>query len=151
HEARKTQEADERDELASFRRHLNRVIVEARDNVRAPADERLQRLRSALVVLQLDVEAFVSVEPEFLRERRRQVHHLIRSADGQAHVRAALRLRAGRREQRQTDCEFQPFHRSNQRSSRDTAMLTITTTTARTVMPAKTPVVSNVPSACEIT
>ena len=39
------------------------------------------------------------------------------------------------------------FHRSNHRSSRDTPALTITTTTPRTVMPAKTPVVSNVPSA----
>ena len=39
----------------------------------------------------------------------------------------------------------------NQRSSRVTAALTMTTIIASTVMPAKTPVVSNVPSACEIT
>src|SRR4026209_1155546 len=46
---------------------------------------------------------------------------------------------------------FQIFHRSSHRSSRVTPWLMMTTTIARTVMPANTPVVSNVPSACEIT
>ena len=41
----------------------------------------------------------------------------------------------------------QPFHLNSQRSTRDTAALTMTTTTARIVIPAKTPVVSKVPSA----
>src|SRR5438105_4226281 len=48
-------------------------------------------------------------------------------------------------------CHVTSRYRSNHRSNRVTAALTTTTTMPRTVIPAKTPVVSNVPSACEIT
>ena len=166
---------DEGDELAAFGGHLNGVIVKARDDVGAAADERLQRLRPALKILQLDVQSFRRVQPELLRERRRQIDHLILAADREAHVRAvrrAARARHGKHEgherhkgkEREEGCpsdpvrgpcwcvrDGYPFHRSNHRSSRVTPALTMTTTTASTVMPAKTPVVSNVPSACEIT
>jgi hypothetical protein len=47
------------------------VIVKARDDVGAAADERLKRLGSAREILQLDGEPFVAIVPELLRERRR--------------------------------------------------------------------------------
>jgi hypothetical protein len=134
------------------------VIVEAGYDVGAPADERLQRLRAAGEILQVDVEPFVLVEAQLLGQRRRQVDHLVLAADGEADLHAvALRTaiatdrRRERKEREEREDSFQYFHRSSHRSSRVTAALAMTTTIARTVMPAKTPVVSNVPSAWEIT
>src|SRR5206468_1313054 len=63
----------------------------------------------------------------------------------------ALRARGARSERAYKGDRLQPFQRNNHRSSRVTPALTINTTTPSTVIPAKTPVVSNVPSACEIT
>src|ERR1051326_4227422 len=48
-------------------------------------------------------------------------------------------------------CQARSFHRSNHRSNRDTPADAMTTTIASTVIPAKTPVVSNGPSACAMT
>src|SRR5262249_13408351 len=78
------QNGDERDQFASLRGHLNRVIVEARDYVRAAADERLECLRSARVILQFDIEAFLAIEAELARQRRRKVDQLILAADRDA-------------------------------------------------------------------
>ena len=80
--------------LPSFGRHLNRVIVEAGHDVRAAADQRLQRLGAAGEVLQLRVDALLAIEAELLRERRRQVDHLVLAADRDSHVAHAVRSRA---------------------------------------------------------
>jgi hypothetical protein len=85
----KAEHVHERDERTAFSRHLNRVVVEPRHDVRAAADERLQRLRAAGVVLELDVEPFFLVVPELLGERRRQVDELILAAHGQPDVGSA--------------------------------------------------------------
>src|SRR5262249_42701442 len=161
-ESRKSQHRDKRDQTAPLGRHLNRVIVETADDVGAAADERLQRLRTAGEILQLDVEPFLAIEPELLRERRRQVDHLILAADRDPDAvagRFAALTRAGGDTDKDAKgnkghkgvCHHHCFQRSNHRSSRVTPALTMTTTTPSTVIPAKTPVVSNVPSACEIT
>ena len=63
------------------------MVVEAGDDVGAAADERLERLGAAREILQLDVESLFAVEPELLRERRRQVDHLILATNGHAYVR----------------------------------------------------------------
>src|SRR5207247_5301288 len=116
---------------------------------------------------------FVFVQPQFLRERRRQVHHLVLAADGKANhraagliVRAASARRKGRkgsedrkdgkgRKDRPWPITRSPirhtFHLRSHRSSRVTPALAMTTTIASTVIPAKTPVVSKVPSAWETT
>ena len=173
HQAGKSQHRDERDELAALGGHLNRVIVEARHDVGAAADQRLQRLRAAGEILQLDVEPFVAIEPELLRERRRQVDHLVLPADRDPHVARHRWTVAHERDAR--DNRHRGHRRTRTGTHRRTScpcvlvvvvMLsiaaaiapaasrrrsTITTTMPSTVMPAKTPVVSNVPSACEIT
>src|SRR6185295_19818480 len=161
----------------------DRVVVEPRHHVRAAADERLQRPRAAGKILQLHLDAFVAIEPELLRERRRQVDHLVLSADGEPDARSSRVPTAargdkgtkgnkgqkgryrGRVSPPQHDaagpslcglcsplcpCQRQPFQWSNHFSSRVTPALTMTTTTPSTVIPAKTPVVSKVPSACEM-
>ena len=96
HEAGKANHVDERDERSPFGRHLDRVIVESRHDVRAAANERLQRLRSTGMILQLDVEPFLFIKPELLGERRRQIDHLVLTADRQANMgRVARRADAG--------------------------------------------------------
>ena len=134
------------------------MIVETRHDVRAAADERLQRLRAAGEILEVDVEALLLVETQLLRQRRRQVHHLVLPTDREPYRRAAaLRApiaaaRPKEHEDRQgRNDRFHDFQRSSHCSNRVTPALAMTTTTASTVIPAKTPVVSNVPSACEIT
>ena len=176
-------------ELAPVSGHLDGVVVKARDDVGAAADQGLQRLGAAGEVFQLHGNALFLVEAELLRERGWEIDQLGLPADGDAHrseagrdaAAARHRGHAGhkghggdeqgepfsgrywhllRRPRRSASsalcvlcylCVLCAFHRSSQRSTRATAALTITTTIASTVMPAKTPVVSNVPSACEIT
>ena len=106
------------------------------------------------MVLQLDIEAFVAVEPELAGQRDREINQLILPAHGDADLRASdlgsARARGERvhRDGQSDNGETFHFHRRSHRSSRATPALIINTTTASTVMPANTPVVSNVPSAC---
>src|SRR5205823_4022950 len=100
------------------------------------------------------------IKPELLRERRRQVDHLVLPADRDSHVRPGRRAARPRAAGARGDTEQGDeragspeglrygrfathsycFHWSSHRSRRLTAALTITTTMPSTVMPAKTPV-----------
>src|SRR5207249_8423903 len=133
------------------RGHLNRVIVKPGDDVGAAAEETLERLRAARHVLQLDVEAFIPIEPKLARERGRKINQLILPADGDtngaagwiASAPAGAKTRSGqnqdqprRHEHAKTGHSSVLFQRNNQRSSLATPMLTTTTTSARMAIPA---------------
>ena len=70
------QHRHERHELPALGGHLDGVIVVAGNDVGASSNESLQRLRTAFEILQLDLDTFLFVEAELLREGRRQVDHL---------------------------------------------------------------------------
>ena len=86
HEARKSEHRHERDQCASLGRHLDRVVVEPADDVSAAAHERLQRLCAAGMILQLHVEAGVTIEAELAREGGGKVRQLVLAANRQAHA-----------------------------------------------------------------
>ena len=83
---------------------VDRVLVRAGHEVGAAADQRLQRLRAAGEIGDLDVEALVLEIALPLGDRQRQVveQRLAADADGELRLLGGLRGRTGRRRRRRT-------------------------------------------------
>ena len=66
-------ELDDGQDVLALGLHAQRVLVGAGDDVGRAADQRGQRLRAALEVADLDVEALLLEVAELLGERERQI------------------------------------------------------------------------------
>ena len=87
-------ELDDRQDVLALGLHPQRVLVSPGDDVSRPADQRRQRLRAALEVADLDVEALLPKVPELLGQRERQIIESRRPADAELDVLLLRRLRA---------------------------------------------------------
>jgi hypothetical protein len=95
HVTRELSEQDHRDDGLVLGLHLDGVIIGARDDVGAAADERLQRPRTAGKIGNLDVEAVSREIAEAIGDREREIKQRGLAADCEPH-RALLRPLAAR-------------------------------------------------------
>ena len=87
-------ELDDGQDVLALGLHPQRVLVSPGDDVSRPAHQRRQRLRAALEVADLDIEALLLEVPELLRQRQRQIVERRRPADAELDVLLLRRLRA---------------------------------------------------------
>ena len=88
-------ELDDGHDVLALGLHAQRVLVGAGDDVDRAADQRGERLRAALEIVDLDVEPLLLEEAELLGERQRQVVERVAAADAELDVLLLRRLGAG--------------------------------------------------------
>ena len=101
HDGREAAELGDGDDVLALGLHADRVLVGAGHHVDGAADQRLQRLRAAAEIVDLDVEPLLLEEALPLGDGQRQVVEQRLAADAERQSRLLLgRLRATARGQR---------------------------------------------------
>lgn len=82
-DAREAPELDHGADVLTLGLHADGVLIGARHDIDRAADQRLQRLRAAAEIVDLDVEALLLEEALLLRDRQREIVQELLAADAE--------------------------------------------------------------------